>query len=337
MLTNNEKAARQKFIYAPLKRLDFTSLEDEVKTGGMKLDDRSLKGDNWTLAPPGEVAIIEKMKAVGVPLGEYVKGQIYYGIKTGLNEAFVIDGLTKKRLIKEDPKCAKLIKPFAVGDDIRKYRIDFKDRYLILIPKGWTRSQPGFKGDAWTCFRSQCPSLAGHLEPFAKKAAKRQDKGEYWWELRACEYYDEFEKSKIVYPEMAKESRFVFDKKGFYTNNKAFIIPADDLFLFAVLNSQIAWNYLKRSCSVIGDADKGGRLELRDSYMRQFPVPRLDLSRKDDANVKLEIESSVRQILTLNEKLAEAKTAQQEELLKRQISAVDDNINKLVRRIYDVS
>ncbi len=74
-------------------------------------------------------------------MDEYVKGKIYRGILTGLNEAFVIDDETRQRLIKEDAKSAELIKPFLVGKDIKRYEPPPEERYLILIPKGWTREQ----------------------------------------------------------------------------------------------------------------------------------------------------------------------------------------------------
>jgi adenine-specific DNA-methyltransferase len=61
------------------------------------------------------------MKGTGVPLGEYVGGKIYYGIKTGLNEAFVINETTRTRLIAEDARSAELIKPFLAGRDIKRY------------------------------------------------------------------------------------------------------------------------------------------------------------------------------------------------------------------------
>jgi hypothetical protein len=202
-LTCNRKTGKQKFIYAAIKRLDFPSLEKEVSTVGSTLDNLSLKGDNWTLASSAEVALIDKMKKVGVPLGEYVKAQIFYGIKTGYNEAFVIDDATRKRLIKEDSKSKDIIKPFVVGDDIRKYRIDFKKKYLIVIHKGWTNENRKDK-KPWECLKSKYPAIAKHLEPFEDKADKRCDKGDYWWELRACEYYDKFEKPKILYPDIAK-------------------------------------------------------------------------------------------------------------------------------------
>ncbi|MBF2007457.1 MAG: hypothetical protein IGS49_18845 [Chlorogloeopsis fritschii C42_A2020_084] len=82
-----------------------------------------------------------------------------------------------------------------------------------------------------------------------------------------------FNQAKILYPEIAKQSRFTFDNNRLFPNNKVFIIPTYDFYLLGVLNSAIIWKYLKNICSVLGDADKGGRLELRAIYISKIPIP----------------------------------------------------------------
>ena len=96
-----------------------------------------------------------------------------------------------------------------------------------MIPRGWTFAQIGAvtKDSAWHWMQTNYPSLTAHLVPFCEKAAKRCDKGDLWWELRSCDYYDAFEKPKILYPVIAKESRFTMDEMGLYSNDKTFIIP----------------------------------------------------------------------------------------------------------------
>ena len=161
-----------------------------------------------------------KLKGTGVPLGEFVGGKIYYGIKTGLNEAFVINEATRARLIAEDARSAELIKPFLTGRDIKRYEQPRSGKYLILIPKGWTREKSGGVGDALAWLKESYPAIANHLLPFAEAAKKRYDKGEYWWELRACDYYDEFEKPKIIYPNICQQPEFALDRIGFNCKHK---------------------------------------------------------------------------------------------------------------------
>ena len=136
IITRRQPAKKQKFLYAPIKRLDFFSLSEEVKAVGSKLDERALQGENWTLSGYKEQSIIEKMRQVGVQLDEFVSGTILYGIKTGFNDAFIINGSMRQRLISEDDQSANLIKPFVMGDDVRKYCINWPERYVILTLRG---------------------------------------------------------------------------------------------------------------------------------------------------------------------------------------------------------
>ncbi len=337
VLTENTQAAKQDFIYAPVKHLTFSSLEEEVGAIGGRLDSRALAGDNWTLANAGEIDIFEKMKKIGTPLGQYTGGEIYYGIKTGLNEAFVIDRVTRDRLINEDKKSAELIKPFVVGDDVRKYVINSKDRYLILIPKGWTLARVGNARDAWKWFSSNYPAVAEHLSPFATAAAKRHDKGDFWWELRACDYYSEFEKPKILYPDIAKESRFAFASEPLYFGNTVYFIPADDLYLIGILNSKLIFSFFKRHASVLGDADKGGRLRWFSQDVVKLPIRHIDFKNKTDKALHDKIVSLVERMLNLSKSLQKAKTPHDTELLERQISATDRQIDSLVYELYGLT
>ena len=111
LITRKLPAEGQRFIYAPIQRLEFPSLGEEVRAVGTELDERSIRRESWTLGSDRETAILDKLRRLGVPLGEYVGGKIFFGIKTGLNEAFVIDGSVAGNLIASDPKSADLSNP----------------------------------------------------------------------------------------------------------------------------------------------------------------------------------------------------------------------------------
>ncbi len=337
ILTQNIKPKKQKFIYAPIKRLDFLSLEKEVKNIGDVLDERSLSGDNWTLAKTQEIDIFEKMKKHGIPLGEFVKDEIYRGILTGLNEAFVIDRATRDQLIRKDKKSIELIRPFAIGDDIRKYKISFRDTYLILITKGWTQAKMKASGDAWKWIQNTYPGIAFHLAPFSEKAKNRCDKGDYWWELRACDYYPDFEKGKIVWPEIAKESRFAIDYEHIYLNKTCFFTPTDDLYLLGLLNSKPIWFFLKRLCSVLGDADKGGRLLQQKIYIETIPVHEIDPRNAGEKSSHDKMVKLVESMLAFNKQLADSDSTAQKDILKRQIDSTDAEIDRLVYELYGLT
>jgi hypothetical protein len=335
-LTYNGSTKNQKFIYAAMKRLNFKSLSEEVDTVGSKLDNRALMGDNWTLANSDEIEIIGKIKKAGVPLGNYAKALIYYGIKTGYNEAFVIDGVTRKNLVKEDKKSKEIIKPFVNGDDIRKYRINYQDRYLIF-------TRHGIDIKKYTAIYNYLLPYKERLIPKPKnwkgKEWKGRKPGAYeWYEIQdTIDYFTEFEKPKIIYPEIAKESRFALDKDKYYLNKTCFLIPVEDYFLLGILNSKVAWFFLKRLCSVLGDADKSGRLLQQKIYIETLPIRPIDRSSTTDKYLSTQIVSLVTSILDLNKKLPLARDDQEKTLLARQIDSTDRQIDKLVYELYGLT
>ena len=111
------------FEAVKVKTLDFSDLEAYVCARRYPVIQSVLQDESWALVEEHQQRLLNKLKEVGVPLGEYVQGKVYFGIKTGLNKVFVIDEEIRKQLTTEDPESTKLIKPFVVGDDVRKYHI----------------------------------------------------------------------------------------------------------------------------------------------------------------------------------------------------------------------
>jgi type I restriction-modification system DNA methylase subunit len=189
------------------------------------------------------------------PLSEFIDGQILYGIKTGLNEAFIINRATRDKLVEEDEKSVEIIKPLLAGDDVRRYEIHFNESYLI-----WTYIGVPIK---------KYPAVFRHLKQFQTKAEKRYDQGKHWWELRACAYYEAFDRQKIIYPQIMAEARFSMDLDKYFTNQKCFIIPNDDWYLLGVLNSAFAWRLIKEGSPPL----RGGYSEPRRDFMLDLPIP----------------------------------------------------------------
>ncbi len=337
LLTEKQITKKQKFIYAPIKQLSFQSLEAEATLMGEQLDCRSLSGDNWTLASGAEINIFEKMKKIGVPLGDYVKGKIYRGVLTGLNEAFVIDAETRKRLIKEDPKSTDLIKPFVVGDDVRKYRINLtNERFLIFTRRGVNIQN--------------YPAIHKYLNEFREALTPRpkswkggnwkgRKPGQYeWYEIQdTVDYYKEFEKPKIVWPEIAKESRFDFDNEGYYLNKTCFFSPANDLYLLGILNSKQIWFYMKSLCSVLGDTDKGGRLMQQKIYIETLPIRAIDFKKPADKAVHDKLVSLVERMLELHKKKNALPPSAEREKVEREIAVTDERIDDVVYGLYGIT
>lgn len=330
---NADSAAAKSFSAVDVKTLEFPTLAEYVKKNSFNVEKKSLPAAGWHMADKRTHKLLEKIKAAGIPLGEYAEGKIYYGIKTGLNEAFVIDDITRKKLIAEDPKSKELIKPFLRGKDIKRYAIDNTGKYLILIPKGWTNKQLQGRKKPWNWLHDTYPAIANHLSAFQKAAEQRADQGDYWWELRACDYYAEFEKPKILWPGISAEiSAFAFDANDFYGNDNNQLIISDDYYLLGILNSKLASFFLKSIC----DKVQGGFYRLKMIYVARIPV-RVIAGNKQDEKIQKTIFDLASHLTGLNGKIHKTKMPHDRELIQRQSDAVDRQIDKLVYELYGLT
>jgi|AntDeeMinimDraft_5_1070356.scaffolds.fasta_scaffold01638_2 type II restriction/modification system DNA methylase subunit YeeA len=287
LLLRNENSAEQQTKVTKVKSLQFEHISDVVAEDHYFTSDQGLSDSGWSLARKAKLDIQTKMESNGKRLSNYLDGEIKWGIKTGLNKAFVIDDNRKQSLVERDPHSDNLIEPLTVGDDVRRYRLEYDDRYLIKIPSGWTREQSNLADEesAWTWFASEYEAIADHLSEFETEARERYDQGEFWWELRPCDYYDVFDSPKLIYPEISMSPRFTIDFEGYYPNNKCFVTQTDDTYLLTLLNSTLLFEIAKLYVSVLGDEDAGGRLELRTVHVERLPIadpePDLDAAARE--------------------------------------------------------
>ena len=225
----------------------------------------------WTLVADKVQYLLEKIKAAGPSLEEYVGGQVFRGVLTGFNEAFVIDAEQKAALIAADPKSAELIKPFLAGRDIKRYTSPEANKFLVLFASGWTKKTYTELTEkaAWEKVSKDYPAIAKYLKPFAEKARKRTDQGDYWWELRPCAYYPEFEKEKIMLPDIAKYTEALIDTKGSYCTNTAYIIPRLNKYHLGILNSKVILFFYSNISSSI----RGGYFRFIRQYLGLLPIP----------------------------------------------------------------
>lgn len=208
------------------------------------------------------------------------------GILTGFNEAFIIDGKKKENLIKESESSVKFIKPILRGRDTRKYFAEFKDIWLLNIPKGYTiKTNQGdmnivmepmpryghmIDSKAWNFFSEHHPAIANHLIDFETEASKRDDQGDFWWELRACSYISEFEKPKIIFSEIVSEPQFYYDEEKYYPEATVFFISGEKLkYLTALLNSRFI-TYLFRTFYMGGELV--GKIRYKKAFLEQVPI-----------------------------------------------------------------
>jgi hypothetical protein len=319
------------FIAAQVDTLSFTNLENYIIEQSFKVNQDQLSDEGWSLVDTDTQALLTKIGDIGILLKDYVKEKIYYGVKTGLNKAFIIDSETRAKLIASDNKSSKLIKPFLAGRDIKRYDSPNSTRYLILIPKGWTNLNSGNSSKAWRWLTEHYPAIANYLSRFEEDAQKRYDKGDYWWELRACDYYDEFEKPKIMLPDISIRGNFTYDEDGIhYCVNTAYIIASKDKYLLGILNSQLITFYYKSLSATY----RGGYLRFIYQYLIQLPIRTIDFNNPADVAQHDKMVGLVEQMLTLHQQLAQTTIPQQKQMLKRRIETTDRQIDTMVYELY---
>ncbi|EKP13469.1 Eco57I restriction-modification methylase domain-containing protein [Leptospira borgpetersenii] len=325
---SNQKPA--KINVSNIKTLEFQSLREEVKRNHYKIEFKSLNDSGWSLSNQKETALLKKISQAGNPLGEYVKGKIYYGIKTGLNEAFVIDEATKNRLIKEDPKSKEIIKPFLAGRDIKRYKVPSTDKYLLFTRRGIDINK--------------YPAILTYLEQFkdrlkpkpkdwpASKEWKGRKPGSYqWYEIQdSIDYYEEFEKEKIIYPNILKQPEFTYNVNSLYTNQKCFIISLPDKYLLGILNSKLNHYLFEKNLPKL----RGGFYEPSSVFFLKFPIHQIDLKNLKEKKVHDQLISLVDQMLETQEKIQKSATENDQSLYQRKAQIVDQQIDKLVYELY---
>ena len=323
-------APRERFDAVQVATLDYPDLTDYVRAHAYQVNQAALADEGWPLVDERTQALLGKIRAAGVPLGEYVDGKIYYGIKTGLNEAFVIDEAVRERLIAADPKSAEVIKPFLAGREIKRYLTPSPTKYLILFEKGWTNQNSGSVSNKWGWLKSAYPAVAAHLEPFAEKGERRCDKGDYWWELRACDYYQEFEGPKIIYAEIATRGQFTIDRDNCYSDTTSYILGNNSLYLVGILNSTL-WIFL---FSNISSEIRGGFFRWKRQYMENLPIRTSDPANPTDVARRDRIVTLVESLLAMNKMLAGDLPPEERSRLEAACKEADREIDKLVYELY---
>ncbi len=309
-----------------IKNLDFFDLQEVVNKQSYKTDMTNYSKEGWYLSNKETLKLILKLGQNSTRFGDIVKKKIYRGIITGLDKAFILDEKTKNEIVNEDRNSEKIIKPYIIGRDVQRYSVPLSNRYLIYIPNGWTKNNSGNSINKWQWFRNNYPTIAKHLTPFEEVAKKRWDKGEYWWELRPCDYYDKLEMPKLVYLKFQVKPQFTIDISGQIVNSAVWFIPGTNEFLLGILNSKLGWFFINTYCTKIQSG-----YQLIYKYLEKIPI------KDSDENLRSKIITIVKYMIELNTNLLKVKTPQEKTALQRQIAATDKQIDQLVYQLYGLT
>ena len=216
---------------------------------------------------PIEQSIKRKIEENGVPLKDW-NISINYGIKTGYNDAFIINGEKKDELISADPKSAEIIRPILRGKDIKRYEYSFADLWII-------NSHNGVKEKSIPPINIlEYPAIKAHLDLYYDELSKRYDKGDTPYNLRNCIYTDDFNRQKIIWGELSDKPKFALDKEGiFVISNTVFMMTGNHLdYLLAFLNSKLSQYYF----SSIATTSGVGTVRWLKYKVELLPVPLFD-------------------------------------------------------------
>ncbi|NJL90204.1 MAG: N-6 DNA methylase [Coleofasciculaceae cyanobacterium SM2_1_6] len=226
------------------------------------ISQRDLTLDGWWLESPQVLKLLNKLRSTGIPLRQYVHQQLYRGITTGFNTAFVIDRDSKNRLVREHSSSGEILKPFLRGRDIKRWSIYDQDLYLIFTYRGIDINK--------------YPAIKDYLMPYKSRLTPGivggRAAGSYqWFELQASpKNISRFESPKIIIPTIVKQPECYFDQHGYFCNDKTSVcFSQDNEYLLGILNSKIINWFLRH----IAATKRQGFLELKPVYLSQVPIP----------------------------------------------------------------
>jgi len=309
IILNKEKTRSNEFAYIKIPKAKQSKVIEIDAEPEIDVLQSTLNENSWAFLNKEKALILSRIEKLPTTKEKY--GKSYRGIITGLNKAFIVE---------KDWPLSEHVKFLYEGKEIKKWHTPAPEQKLILFESGWTKETYGdglSEEEALEKVKNDYPTIMEHLLPFEKKAKKRYDQGEYWWELRNCAYYDLFEEPKIIFPNLQNSNKFCLDERGVYINAPAVFLPTSSKTLLCILNSTLVWEFLLSICVV----RSGGYVEVKPQYFEQIPIPEF---KNED-----EFEKKADRMIELTSELQSV----QENLHKLLLSKFD--IDKLSRKLQN--
>lgn len=302
-------------IRTPIKALRFTrkdqhklvNLQDEVEKNHTLIE--SFPESSWIILNQQGHELKMKVEALGKKLKEW-DIRINYGIKTGYNEAFIIDANTRDKLVNVEPKSIEILKPILRGRDVHRYYYENPDLWLIA-----TFPSKTIDIENYIAIKELLMSYGQRLEQSGEKGARKKTSGKWFETQDSIAYWKDFEGPKIIYPNMTKFLPFTLDLDGNYLNDKCFILSGEKLyFLTAFLNSK-----LFKFCF----SDAFPELQGNSKEVKKFIVEEIPVKYVADESI---YEEKVSQIIKSKKENPSADT-----------SALEAEIDQLVYQLYGLT
>ncbi|EKK1183147.1 Eco57I restriction-modification methylase domain-containing protein [Campylobacter coli] len=281
----------------------------------------SLSKESFTFSDENTSALKAKIERIGTPLKEWYGLNINYGIKTGLNEAFIITTEKRNEILAnckdeaEKERTAKLIRKMLRGRDIKRYSYEWAGLWVI-------GTFPSLKIDIeqYPALKQYLSQFLPHIEQSGEKGCRKKTSNKWFETQDNIAYYEEFEKEKIVWAEMTKEACFVYDNSNFFTNQTCyFFTHCDYKYLLAILNSRLIVYYMQYISSHLGQ----GAFRWIRQYIEKLPIPKINSKNEKLAD---ELINLVDEILKAKEQDKNANTQE-----------LENKINSLVYKLYNLT
>ena len=264
-----------------IRKVNSETLAEDVEERKKTFQTSELNDGIWIISSREDFEKAEAYKKKMGTLEDTVGKESYRGLLTGLSKAFNVSIDTANRLIAENTSASEILRPYMLGRGMVPFGKAVLGSYLIYIPKGFTMSAFGLnpnnkddrkrmpnEAEAWEWFESSYPSIASWLHQFKSKASRRTDKGDYWWELRACDYYDMFENGKIIYQKFQVKPCFVYSNGPIFFNDSIWFLSVQNKALLALLCSNMGWWLISKYCPRI----QNGYQLIWDNF-KQISIP----------------------------------------------------------------
>ncbi|VEG62540.1 type II restriction-modification enzyme [Campylobacter jejuni subsp. doylei] len=302
----------------------------------LNISQNSLSKESFTFSDENTSALKAKIERIGTPLKEWYGLNINYGIKTGYNEAFIITTEKRNEILAkckdeaEKERTAKLIRKMLRGRDIKRYSYEWAGLWVIFIPWHFPNvEKPKTMLENEQDSKEQYPSLYKHLSSHKERLSKR-NKDETgiryeWYCLQrwGANYYQEFEREKIVYSEIVRKPQFYLDTKlNFYAEATSFILTGENLkYLIAFLNNDFV-AFIFKTFYAGGNLGENG-FRYKKAFLEKLPIPKINSKNQKLAN---ELINLVDDILKAKEQDKNANT-----------QGLENKINSLVYKLYNLT
>ncbi len=301
---------------------------DLKSTHSLLMRQNALSTESFIFANATLLDLRDKMESVGTPLKDW-DIQIYRGILTGANEAFIITTEKRDAILnacktqEERERTERLIKPILRGKDIKRYSYEWADLWVINTHNGYT----SFSHKIPPIDIEKYPATKAHLDAHWDTIAARCDQGDTPYHLRNCAYLEDFEKEKIVYGEIVQEPRFYLDNGEcelgyFYAEATSFILTGEHLrYLLGMLHSKLITFAFKTFYAGGGLGESGYRY--KKAFIERLPIPKITPQNQELAR---KITDCAEQILKTKEKDPKANTLD-----------LEKEIDALVYQLYNLT